>query len=201
MTMMSGVLESSWAALSIPRGPSSPAIAPTMLMRFYPIITRCNESLWGTNAHIDGMSCCGPPPIGPLGSATKLLSTQSICLVLIYLYSFLLVVCEVDVRTKPEAAEWAALCHGGCGCWGQRRALQFPTLSSGWIDHLQEPQGKFEDQSLKLKSVNDDDEWSFGKLLSSSIDSERSFEPCHRSYNADALLSYHHKVQWVIVRY
>ncbi len=51
---------------------SSPGIASTMLMRFYPIITRCNEPLEAAHAHIDGMSCCGPPPIGPLGSATKM---------------------------------------------------------------------------------------------------------------------------------
>ncbi len=60
------------------RSASSPAIAPTMLMRFYPIITWCNEPLEATPAHIDGMSCCGPPPIGPLGSATKLLSTNAL---------------------------------------------------------------------------------------------------------------------------
>ena len=70
------------SSIGLLRSASSPAIAPTMLMRFYPIITRCNEPLEATHAHIDGMSCCGPPPIGPLGSASKLLSTQSVCLVL-----------------------------------------------------------------------------------------------------------------------
>ncbi len=70
------------------RSASSPAIAPTMLMRFYPIITRCNEPIYAVHAHIDGMSCCGPPPIGPLGSATKLLSTHPLCLSLMRFYSF-----------------------------------------------------------------------------------------------------------------
>ena len=69
------------------RSALSPAIAPTMLMRFYPIITRSNEPFECTHAHIDEMSCCGPPPIGPLGSATKLLSTQSVCSVLMHFYS------------------------------------------------------------------------------------------------------------------
>ncbi len=36
---------------------SSPGIASTMLMRFYPIITRCNEPLEAAHAHIDGMAC------------------------------------------------------------------------------------------------------------------------------------------------
>ncbi len=54
------------------RSASSPGIASTMLMRFYPLITRCNEPLEAARAHIDGMSCCGPPPIGPLRSATKM---------------------------------------------------------------------------------------------------------------------------------
>ena len=71
----------------LPRSALSPAIAPTMLMRFYPIITRSNEPLECTHAHIDEMSCCGPPPIGPLGSATKLLSTQSVYSVLMHFYS------------------------------------------------------------------------------------------------------------------
>ena len=55
------------------RSASSPGIASIMLMRFYPIITRCNESVEAAHAHIDEMSCCKPPPIGPLGSATKML--------------------------------------------------------------------------------------------------------------------------------
>ena len=64
-----GLLNSSNGLL---RSASSPGIASTMLMRFYPIIPRCNEPLEAAHAHIDGMSCCGPPPIGPLGSATKM---------------------------------------------------------------------------------------------------------------------------------
>ena len=70
------------SSIGLLRSASNPAIAPTILMRFSPIITRCNEPLQGAHAHIDGMSCCGPPPIGPLQSASKLLSTQSVCLVL-----------------------------------------------------------------------------------------------------------------------
>ena len=43
------------------RSASSPGIASAMLMRFYPIITRCNEPLEAAHEHIDGMSCRGPP--------------------------------------------------------------------------------------------------------------------------------------------
>ena len=79
---------SCWIAqVGLLRSALSPAIGPTMLMRFYPIITRSNEPLECTHAHIDEMSCCGPPPIGPLGSATKLLSTQSVYSVLMHFYS------------------------------------------------------------------------------------------------------------------
>ena len=45
------------------RSASSPDIASTLLMRFYPIITRCNEPLEAAHAHIDGMSCRGPPQL------------------------------------------------------------------------------------------------------------------------------------------
>ncbi len=71
------------------RSASSPCIASTMLMRIYPIITRCNETLEAAHEHIDGMWCCEPPPIGPLGLLSDQLRRCTIVLMRFYSFNYI----------------------------------------------------------------------------------------------------------------